>query len=362
MANDILTSTRQWVLKQYPGPEGIDVFRDFELVTTPLSFSEEKDQGKILLKLVYFSNDPAQRTWIVDKPEDQYYMPPVKPGEVMISGAVGRVVKSFHPDYSSGDFVQGFFGWSEYFVADVEGLAKTSSMHRPAQIPSGISPVDAIALGTTAMTAYFGLLAPTVGGATEKDNLIVASGAAGATGSVVAQIAKRVLGVKHVWGIAGGEEKCRLLEKEGVCDKAWNYKEPGWEEKFRKEAVALGGIDVYFDNVGGKTLDIALQSMGKEGRIASCGAISTYDGTGIGVSVRGWEQIIFKTLKVKGFLVFQFGKEFPKAQIDLAKWTAEGKIKMLKTVWKASFDKVPEGMRMLLQGKNTGKLVTEVVE
>jgi len=354
MAPMVPKTTREIYLTQWPKANKIEVDTDFAIkeveIPSPLP------ENSVLVKLIALSNDPAQRTWISDADPERHYVTPITPGNTMGAFGIGRVISSSHSDYNGGDLLLGVFGWREYAVVPIPS---TPTSFGPTKLPAGTDPADFLSLGFTALTAYFGLLSPRVVGATSSDKIVVVSGAAGATGSAATQIAKNVLGIELVIGIAGSKEKCELIKSQGGCDIAFNYKTPGWKEEFQKLVLDKGGIDVYFDNVGGEILELCLESMKKEGRIAACGAISGYDDpTKASISFKSWGQIIFQALKVQGFLASQFSSEFPKAQSDLAEWTKAGKIKPLKTVFKAKFEEVPKGLEMLLQGKNTGKLIT----
>ncbi|KAF3935040.1 hypothetical protein ABW20_dc0105754 [Dactylellina cionopaga] len=265
---------------------------------------------------------------------------------------VGEVIESKDPNYEKGDMVQADLGWTQY------SIIPASKVLFKVEIP----PTDWLSLGHTALTAYFGLLK--VGSATPKDDTIVISGAAGATGIVAVQIAKHVLGVKNVIGIAGSDEKCDVLKQYG-CDIALNYK----AESFKKDFVAAtpNWIDVYFDNVGGEILDMALRRMKDFGRVVACGAISTYDGIGNHgkesnkLSAQAWTQIILSKIRVEGFIIFQFESEWLKGVQDLQLWAADGKIRPLKQVWEAAIEEVPQGMLKLQNGENMGKLITQLI-
>ena len=218
-----------------------------------------------LVRVRYLSIDPTIRTWMNDAPG---YLPAIGIGEVVRGGGIGEVVASTSERYQVGDLVFGMLGWQDYAVAD-EGLGAMQV------IPAGIDPLVALSVfGITGMTAYFGLI--DVGRVQEGDTVVV-SGAAGATGSVVGQLA-RIKGAGRVVGIAGTEEKCRWLTDELGFDAAVNYRTENVGSRLR--ALCPGGIDLYFDNVGGEILDICLGQLALKGRVVLCGAISTYNETG----------------------------------------------------------------------------------
>jgi NADPH-dependent curcumin reductase CurA len=234
-----------------------------------------------------------------------------------------------------------------------------------------------------AWTAYIGLLK--IGNPKPTDKCVVVSGAAGATGSSVTQIAKNVLGIERVVGIAGTAKKCKMLTSQCGCDVALNYKSPNFEQEL-KEATP-GFIDIYFDNTGGRILDLCVKRMKEYGRVVSCGAISAYDkdaSTAMSLTAESYFLVVClplpennffgnfdakrldaqvtQKLIIQGFVVIEprFEKDLEECEVKLTEWASEGKLKPLKTVWKAGFDEVPGGMIKLLRGENTGKLVTEL--
>ena len=249
--------------------------------------------------------------------------------------------------YKEGDMVFCYGNWNEYSLMDEgEIMGKVT-----------IDPADFIALGGTALTAYFGLYR--IAKPTSADKTIVISGAAGSTGSVVVQIAKHVLGINNVVGIAGSDDKCALLKEIG-CDVALNYKSADFKEGFEK--ATDGYIDIYWDNVGGSILDMCVNRMARGGRIVACGAVSGYDNRGgSAVSMDSWMKVVSMRVRIEGFIILDYKEEWGVAKEELGKWVMEGKLKALKTVWETGFENVPEGMLKLLSGENVGKLVTKIV-
>ena len=277
----------------------------------------------------------------------------------MAAFGVAKVIESFTPEFEKNDLVYGFVGWSDIILYDTR-----TSLMPLSKVPSGIDPSDYIALALTAQTAYSGILG--TGKATSSDSVIVVSAAAGATGSMVVQIAKNVLGVKNVWGIAGGPEKCKVAEQSG-CDRCFDYKSSSFRSDFEKAARKAGFIDVYFDNTGGISTDVVMRVMKFKGRVVLCGAIALYekdDNAPSEISAESWRIIVYKQLRVEGFIVtLSFDQEWlSNATKDLVQWTKEGKLKPLKDVWEAKFEEVPIGIQKLLQGKNVGKLITKIVD
>ncbi|KAK6536216.1 hypothetical protein TWF281_000459 [Arthrobotrys megalospora] len=372
-------STKQWFVKERSG-DHLDIDKTFELVTKELSVDDLKE-GQVLAKAFLFSNDPAQRTWVnKDSTEGRLYRPasnplspfqtsyishnnhlipffsikqPINNGEPMEAYGIAEVVESKNAEYKKGDLVLGGVFWAEYFV-----LAPESIMFK---VPCDA--VDTLTLGLTGLTAYFGLL--TVGAATPQDSTVVVSVAAGSTGSIVCQIAKNILGIKNVVGITGSDAKCEILKKDCGCDYALNYRSPTFKQDF--EEATKDDIDVYFDNVGGEISDLAIVRMKEFGRVVVSGAISIYDDMGYGgkvsagISREAWMQVICHKIRIEGFIVLQFADQFLKGLTDLNTWFAEGKIKLIKQVWEAEIGDVPKGMLKLLNGENTGKLITKVV-
>ncbi|RYN21993.1 hypothetical protein AA0112_g10028 [Alternaria arborescens] len=345
---------RQWVLANPPVNDPVIEGKDatFELKTVDLP-TPSADQ--VLIKILYFSNDPAQRGWIQkDMDPERLYVPPVNEGDIMRSFAIAEIVESSTDSLPKGQLVMGTFGWTEYAVVSAKEV-------RPIQADesAGIRPTHFVgALGGTGLTAYYGLI--DIARATAADTVVV-SGAAGATGSMVVQLAKNVLGCKRVIGIAGGEKKCRWVESLGA-DICVDYKAASFEKDLIK--ATEGYVEVYFDNVGGDILSLMLGRMKRHGRIAACGAVATYNSMGDS-GVKNWFEIISNRIEVKGFIVIDALESGRAGQIvpELIKGVKEGKIQVgpeTETVVKTKFEDVPKTWMMLFQGGNTGKLVTEI--
>ena len=300
-------TNRSWRLRQRP--EGIIDENDLELVTDEIP---EIQEGQVLAKTIYFSLDPTNRIWMSDI--DQY-MEPVEIGDIMrAGGSLAIVEESKVPHVKVGDIVQGGMhgGWQEYFIIPGEEAAA---------IPLVESiPLTALisVLGFTGPTAYFGFLDI---GQPKKGETVVVSAAAGAVGSIVCQIAK-IKGCRVV-GIAGSDEKCNWLKNDLKVDEVINYKKDDILESLKEKCPE--GIDIYFENVGGETLDAALTLMNNYGRIPVCGLISMYN---------DWEtpgpkmfrNILMKRLTVKGFLVSDYLDRYAESLQSLSEWMAEGKI------------------------------------
>lgn len=272
----------------------------------------------------------------------------------MRARAVAEVLESKHPKFKKGDKVLANAGWAEYAVNDPQNLQLQTL-----QELEGVSVTHFLgAFGLTGLTAYYGTKIIARAG---PGDTVVVSGAAGATGSMVVQIAKKMLGCKRVIGMAGSDEKCRWVESLGA-DVCLNYK-----EGFKRELVEAteGFVEVYFDNVGGEILDLMLGRMKKEGRVAACGAVSNYN-TSRPTGLRNWHEVITNRLEIKGFIILDFvasGKA-GEATAEMVKACKEGKITVdesMETVVETKFEDVPKTWMMLFEGGNTGKLVTKLV-
>jgi NADPH-dependent curcumin reductase len=300
--------------------------------------------GEALARVRYLSIDPTIRTWMDDAPG---YLPPIAIDEVVRSGGVAEVVQSNSDRYASGDLLFGMTGWQEFVIAD-EGERALQSL------PAGVSPTAALGVfGVTGMTAYFGLL--DVGRVKEGD-VVVVSGAAGATGSTVGQIAK-IKGAASVIGIAGGPEKCAWIVDELGFDTAIDYKNDDLSARLR--GAAPQGIDLYFDNVGGKILDACLGQLALRGRVVLCGAISSYTNRGAATGPANYSMLIIKRGRMEGFIILDYLDRFPQAQAEMAGWLASGQIKSAEHIVEG-LEHAPDALNLLFTGGNTGKVIVQV--
>jgi NADPH-dependent curcumin reductase CurA len=345
---------RQWILSNPPSAdpvfEGSNSTFSLESKTLPSVGSDQ-----VLVKTLYLSNDPAQRGWIQkDMDPERLYTPPVKKGDVMRAYGIGEVVESNSESLKKGQLVNGSLGWSEYAVLNAKEVRPV-----PADEKAGLRPTNFLGpLGGTGLTAWYGLVDVV---RASKDDTVVVSGAAGATGSMVVQIAKHIVGCKRVIGIAGGEKKCRWVESLGA-DVCVDYKAASFKEDLKK--ATDGFVEVYFDNVGGEILDLMLSRIKRHGRIAACGAVATYNSLGQ-EGIKNWFEIVSNRIEVRGFIVtdaVEAGRAGPIVQ-ELIKAVKEGKIKIgaeTETVVKTKFEDIPKTWTMLFKGGNTGKLVTQL--
>ncbi len=300
--------------------------------------------GEALAKVRYLSIDPTIRTWMDDAPG---YLPPIGIGEVVRSGGIAEVLESNCDTYQPGQLLFGMTGWQDYVVAD-------DGQRAMQLLPAGIAPTTAIGLlGITGTTAYFGLL--DVGKMKEGDTVVV-SGAAGATGSTVGQIA-RIKGAGKVIGIAGGQEKCSWIVDELGFDAAIDYKGENVAVRLHEEAPE--GIDVYFDNVGGEILNTCLAQLAMKGRVVVCGAISAYNDRGALKGPANYVNLIRVRGRMEGFLILDYFDRLPEAQAEMAGWLSEGKLRSAEHVVEG-LENAPDALNLLFTGGNVGKVIVKV--
>ena len=328
----------QWRLAARP--TGLPKPSDWEYVEEPI---REPAEGQFLLGLEYLSLDPAMRGWMN---EARSYVPPVAIGEVMRAGGLGRVIASKHPDFTPGELVTGMFGVQRYALSDGRGVVKVDETLAPA-------PVHLSVLGMTGLTAYFGLLEV---GRPEPGQTVVVSGAAGAVGSVVGQIA-RIKGCRTV-GIAGGREKCAWLLDELGFDAAIDYKAGEVRAELRRHAP--DGVDVYFDNVGGEILDEVLRRIARHARVVICGAISQYNAEQAPRGPANYMQLRVERASMAGFLVFDYAERYPEAIAQLALWRSNGELRSREDVVHGGIEVFPEVFLRLFRGENVGKLILQL--
>jgi len=313
---------------------------DFRLVEAPLPALGE---GQVLLRSMFLSVDPYMRGRMTGV---RTYADPVDIGQVMVGGTVGKVMQSTNPQFRVGDVVTGYWGWQELAISDGKSLQKLDTTIAPPSTALGV-------LGMPGMTAYFGLLdicKPKSG------ETVVVSGAAGAVGSLVGQIA-RIKGCRAV-GIAGGDDKIAWITRELGFEAAFNYKTTGnYVDKLKE--ICPNGIDCYFDNVGGAVTDAVLSLLNLHARISICGQISQYNAIKPELGVRPYVHLLTKQARAEGFIVSQFADRFPEGIAHMAQWLREGKLKYRETVIEG-FENMPRALIGVLSGDNTGKMVVAV--
>jgi NADPH-dependent curcumin reductase CurA len=321
-------------------PSGMPKETDFQLVETPVP---RPGAGEVLVRVLYLSVDPYMRGRMNGGAS---YARAVQPGEVMVGGVVGRVEETNDPRLAQGDLVEGMLGWQDYAVSPAKSLRKLDPSVAPISTALGV-------LGMPGLTAYFGLLdicKPQPG------ETVVVSGAAGAVGSIVGQIAK-IKRCRAV-GIAGTNEKVHYLTTELGFDAAFNYKDTPDPYAKLKE-LCPNGIDVYFDNVGGEISDAAMRLINTRARVAVCGQISQYNSPQPQMGPRWMGQLIVKQAKVEGFLVFQFADRYEEGLRQLSTWLREKRIKYHEEVAEG-LENAPKAFIGMMQGSNIGKQLVKV--
>jgi NADPH-dependent curcumin reductase CurA len=324
-------------------PVGFPKESDFNLVESPVPTPGE---GQILVRSIYLSVDPYMRGRMNDV---KSYAAPVPIGGVMGGGAVAKVVQSNNPAFNEGDIVEGMFGWQEYAVSDGQGVRKIDPALAPISTALGV-------LGMPGLTAYFGLLEI---GNPQPGETVVVSGAAGAVGSLVGQIAK-IKGCRVV-GIAGADDKIAYLTDELGFDGAFNYKTASdYYEKLKE--LCPKGIDVYFDNVGGEITDAVFRLINTKARISICGQISQYNLEKPEMGPRLiLTSLLVRQARAEGFLVFQFVDRYPQGITQMAQWLREGKLKYKEDI-EEGIENTPRAFIAMLKGRNTGKQLVKVSE
>jgi NADPH-dependent curcumin reductase CurA len=323
-------------------PQGLPKDTDWEHASQPVP---QPGDGEMLVRVRYLSLDPAMRGWMN---EGRSYIPPVGIGEVMRAGAVGVVEQSNLEKFAVGDVVSGTFGVQEYAVSDGSGVVKVDADAAP--LPTYLG-----TLGMPGLTAYFGLLEV---GALADGETVVVSGAAGAVGTVVGQIAK-IKGCRVI-GIAGGAEKCRWLVDELGFDAAIDYKNDDVRRRLKEEAP--NGVDVYFDNVGGPILEAVLNRLALGARIVICGAISQYNADGGMTGPRNYMNLLVYRARMEGFVVFDFAKRYKEGVAQMAAWMEQGKLSAHEDVVTGSVADFPDTLLRLFRGENLGKLVLKIAD
>ena len=322
-------------------PEGKPTASNFEFKTENTEI--EINKGEVLLEAAYVSVDPYLRGRMSDA---KSYVPPFQLNEPVQSGVIAKVIGSKNDNFKEGDFVSGLLSWKTKQISNGEGLTKVDGSKAPLSAYLGI-------LGMTGLTAYLGLhqIGKPVAGET-----IVVSGAAGAVGSVVGQIAK-ILGLRVI-GIAGTDEKIEMLKTKFGFDAGINYNTSKDINAEIKE-LAPDGVDVYFDNVGGPISDAVLFNINRFARIIICGAISVYNETELPKSVSVQPFLVKNSALMQGFIVSNYADKFPEAMQQLSTWLAEEKLTYTETIVEG-FDNIPNAFIDLFDGKNKGKMVVKI--
>jgi len=331
---------RQWLLAERPfgmvGPQ------NFKYAETPIPSPRS---GEVLVKNIFLSFDPTQRGWMLDR---KGYLPPVGIGEPMRAGSVGQVVESQHAEFAAGDLVQTMGCWQDYVVVDPAkgpmGLSK---------LPAGVSPEMMLSvLGITGLTAYFGLLDI---GQPRPGETVLVSGAAGATGSVVGQIAK--LKGCRVVGIAGGPKKCAWLRDEAGFDAVIDYKNEDVSAQIAHHCPDKW--DIFFDNVGGPILEAALDHINLRSRVVLCGGISGYNATEPVPGPSNLMNLVTNRSRMEGFIILDYLPRAAEAIPDLIAWVASGALKYQIDL-QEGFENIPSTLQRLYTGQNVGKQLLKI--
>jgi len=313
---------------------------DFHLVSEPLPPLSE---GQVLLRTQYLSVDPYMRGRMNGV---RTYADPVNIGQMMVGGAVGEVVESRNSDFPVGDILTGYWGWQEFAISDGTGLRKIDTNLAPPSTALGV-------LGMPGMTAYFGFLEICQ---PKSGEMVVVSGAAGAVGSLVGQIAT-IKGCEAV-GITGADSKVAWITDELGFDAAFNYKTTD-DYVARLKELCPNGIDCYFDNVGGPITEAIFSVLNTKARISICGQISQYNSPKPQSFAPIFSYLLTKSARAEGFLVYNYAERFAEGMAQMAKWIKEGKIKYRETIVDG-FENVPRALIGVLSGDNTGKMVVKV--
>ncbi|MDP3856289.1 MAG: NADP-dependent oxidoreductase [Stagnimonas sp.] len=331
------TGNRQFTL--VARPQGMVKRSDFAFAEAAVP--EPKD-GEVLVKTRYISLDPAMRGWMN---EGKSYIRPVALGEVMRAGTAGEVLSSRSPAFTAGDQVVGTWGVQDYAAVAAESLSKVDAKLAPLPKYLGV-------LGMPGLTAYFGLLEV---GLPKAGEVVVVSGASGAVGQVVGQIAK-LKGCTAI-GIAGGADKCEYVVKELGFDACIDYKAQDVKKALREAAPK--GVDVYFDNVGGDILDAVLTQIRMKARIVICGAISQYNNTTPVKGPSNYMSLLVNRARMEGMVVFDWAPRYGEGIQAMAGWMAEGKLKSREDIVEG-LETFPETLNKLFSGENFGKLLIKV--
>ncbi|RLL66625.1 NADP-dependent oxidoreductase [Streptomyces sp. Z26] len=337
-AGALPTTGREWHLTARP--EGWPTPDGFALREAPVA---APGAGQILVRNLYLSVDPYMRGRMNDV---KSYVPPFKLDEPMEGGAVGVVLASEAEGFSPGDHVLHFLGWREFATLDAQHATRVSADVAPLSNYLGV-------LGTTGLTAYAGLLESA---SFQEGDAVFVSGAAGAVGSIVGQIA-RLKGASRVIGSAGSDEKVRLLTEEYGFDAAFNYKNGPVAEQLKEAAPK--GINVYFDNVGGEHLEAAISSLKVHGRITICGMIAQYNATEPPAAPRNLTMVIGKRLRLQGMLVMDHAGLQDQFTADVAGWLASGELKNKET-FVDGVENTLDAFLGVLKGENVGKMVVRL--
>ncbi|MCY7313145.1 MAG: NADP-dependent oxidoreductase [Pseudoxanthomonas sp.] len=339
-----LASLKNQQIRLAARPVGMTTRENWQFTTEPVT---EPAEGEVLVKTLYLSLDPAMRGWMN---EGKSYIPPVGIGEVMRAGGIGKVVASRHAGFTPGDLVSGSLGVQEYKQFSAEEIKRSGLFRIDPRLGTPTQWLNV--LGMPGMTGYFGLM--DVGQPKPGETLVV-SGAAGAVGQTVGQLAK-IKGCRVV-GIAGGPEKCAWVVQELGFDACIDYKNGDVREGLKTHCP--DGVDIYFDNVGGEILDHVLARLRRKARIIICGAISQYNSTTAVEGPKNYLSLLVNRARMEGIVVFDYADRYPEAIAEMAQYLKDGRMKSREDVV-VGLETFPETLVKLFTGGNFGKLVLQV--
>lgn len=334
-----MSANRQWLMAAHPNGRGL-LDTDFELTSKDIA---KPEAGQVVAKTLYLGFDPAMKGWMENIGG---YMAPMAIGDLMRGSTINQIVESKSDKFKVGDLVMGQGGWQEYATVDASHFQKVENDEF---LTSNLG-----ALGTTGLTAYFGFLRI---GKPEAGDTVAISGAAGATGSMVGQIAQ-IAGCRVV-GIAGGKEKCDWLTSDLGFDAAIDYKNDNVRAGLHDNCP--GGINVFYDNVGGKILNSALGEIAVKARVVICGGISRYETGNLPAGPENYFNLIFKRATMEGFLLTDFMAEAPMARERMKRWISEGKIQFKEDI-QEGFENIPTTLNRLFTGQNFGKQLLKLAD
>ena len=345
--NTTLSSLVNHQVRLASRPVGLPTADNWQFSEEPVA---EPGEGAVLVKTLALSLDPAMRGWMN---EGKSYIPSVDIGEVMRAGGVGVVIASRNPAFAVGDHVTGGPGVQEYFSVAGDQI-KRSGLAR-IDLRLGTLTQWLNVLGMPGMTGYFGLMDV---GQPQPGQTVVVSGAAGAVGQTVGQLA-RIKGCRVV-GIAGGAAKCDWVVRELGFDACIDYKGGAVKDGLKEHCPK--GVDVYFDNVGGDILDAVLARLARGARIVICGAISQYNNAGAMQGPKNYMSLLVNRARMQGMVVFDYADRYPQAIAELAGYLKDGRMKSREDVVEGGVAAFPEALNMLFTGRNFGKLVLKLAD
>jgi NADPH-dependent curcumin reductase CurA len=357
--SDALATLSNHQVRLAARPVGLPKSSDWQFTEEPVAAPAELGEGGVLVKVLALSLDPAMRGWMN---EGKSYIPPVGIGEVMRAGGVGVVVASKNPGFAVGGTVYGSPGVQEYWRVPADHIKRSGLVKIDLRLGTLTQWLNV--LGMPGMTGYFGLIDI---GQPKAGETVVVSGAAGAVGQTVGQVAK-IKGCRVV-GIAGGPAKCEWVVKELGFDACIDYKAPAPAGVQKWDAVREGlkqhcadGVDIYFDNVGGDILDAVLARINRKARIIICGAISQYNATTAIQGPKNYLSLLVNRARMEGMVVFDYADRYPQAIAELAGYLKDGRMKSKEDVVEGGVAAFPATLIKLFSGENFGKLVLEIAK